>query len=254
MIEGPIYDTDGSYVLSTTTGTLFRKHLFSTTSKLITIPPFLILLAPKHSHTERSSRYIVPDRTITLDDSIVQLTCYKCLADENPVQVSKDFYVCQECCQTESLSTDDLIAPYLCSHCITSFHSHPTKNVLLRHRPKKIKMEEEKMNLFAVICVENSHHTFFVKCHQNDGTEKWLVFEYIRDTNDDGTTVPCVTLVDQFDQWLIAAEKTPNFFKDLEKAATIANQSATNLNDDIRQKMRLFRRGVLYFYERSGDE
>lgn len=253
MIQGPIDDTDGLYVPSTTTGDLFRKHLFSVTSKLIMIPPFLALLAPKHAQDERASRYIIPDRQITFDGSLLQLVCRNCYSTSNTYPVSDVFYTCYKCNEAESSSENDFITPYLCGKCLCAFHNQLNEKSLGEHKAKLMHVGKDKMNLFAVICVENSHHTAFVKCHRKNGVDQWLLFEYTRDAEDDDKIIPCVSLVNDFDQWLTAAKDHPTFLQEIDKTLKRTNSDAANSNDDIKQKMSLFYSGILYFYERSAD-
>lgn len=244
------------YVLSTTTGSLLRKNLFSKTSKLITVPPFLVLLAPKHSHNERSFCYIVPDQQITFDNSILQLICRSCYSTNNQFQVSDDFYTCHRCNEIECLSESQLITPYLCGKCLSLFHNKLSRRSLREHNAKRITVGKEKMNLFAVICAENSEHTAFVKCHRKDGGHQWLAFEYILDdeNEDEDIIVPCISLVHNFDDWLIAAENNPKFFERMERTLKQNKQETSSLDEDFRRKVRVFRRGILYFYERSNND
>ncbi|CAF5100739.1 unnamed protein product, partial [Rotaria sp. Silwood1] len=72
--------------------------------KLATIPPFLILVAPRHTPSKRSYRYIIPDRQIILDNDIVQLVCVKCGKTNHGQDQPHDFFSCDECYSKESSS------------------------------------------------------------------------------------------------------------------------------------------------------
>ncbi|CAF3906494.1 unnamed protein product, partial [Rotaria sp. Silwood1] len=73
-----MFDANPQNLLSTNIASIFRNSLSEIPVKLATIPPFLILVAPRHTRSQRSYRYIIPDRQIILDNDIVQLVCVKC--------------------------------------------------------------------------------------------------------------------------------------------------------------------------------
>ncbi|CAF4124222.1 unnamed protein product, partial [Adineta steineri] len=120
-----MFDANPHRLPSTNIASIFRNSLSEIPAKLATIPPFLVLVAPRHTRSQRSYRYIIPDREITLDNSIVQLVCLKCQKTNHDPETSKDFYFCNECHEKESatVTTDATITCY-CTNCLSDMHKH----------------------------------------------------------------------------------------------------------------------------------
>ncbi|CAF5151931.1 unnamed protein product, partial [Rotaria sp. Silwood1] len=99
-----MFDANPQNLLSTNIASIFRNSLSEIPVKLATIPPFLILVAPRHTRSQRSYRYIIPDRQIILDNDIVQLVCVKCEKTNHGQDQPHDFYLCNTCYWKESQS------------------------------------------------------------------------------------------------------------------------------------------------------
>ncbi|CAF2483068.1 unnamed protein product [Rotaria sp. Silwood2] len=249
-----MFDANPHNLLSTTIAGIFRNSLSEIPVKLATIPPFLILVAPRHTRSQRSYRYIIPDRQITLDNDIVQLVCLKCRKTNHGQDQLHDFYSCDECYSKESPSlttptTDAKVACY-CRTCLMKLHeglSHDVSN----HNTRKIQINKHKLNLFAVLCIEIAHYVAFVKCKKQDQQGEWLFFDSMSDRILNEKNIPLVDRVPAFDRWVEEAEQNKYFFQDLDKLRSQARPSSQKFDENAMRQLRLFRDGAFFFYENS---
>ena len=231
---------------------IFRNSLSEIPAKLATIPPVLVLVAPRHTRSQRSYRYIIPDRQIILNDNIVQLVCLKCKKTNRDPETSRDFYSCDTCFSQESPSlitptTDATIACY-CTACISKKHKK-LGDERSTHNLKRVQINKHKLNLFAVLCIEIAHYVAFVKCQKQTKQHEWLFFDSMSDRIHNEKNVPCVSRVPNFDQWIIEAENEPNFFEDLDRRRNQGRPTAQIFDENGMRQLRLFRDGAFFFYE-----
>ncbi|CAF3613586.1 unnamed protein product [Rotaria socialis] len=249
-----MFDANPNNLLSTNIASIFLNSLSEIPAKLATIPPFLILVAPRHTRSERSYRYIIPDRQIALDNRIVQLVCLKCqLTNHNPDRAN-DFYSCDSCFARESPSlitpdTDAKIVCY-CSTCLSDLHRDLGKE-LINHNPRRIPVEKHKLNLFAVLCIEVAHYVAFVKCQKQHDQYEWLFFDSMSDRIHNEKNIPLVDRVPDFEKWIEIARKDKYFFPDLDDFRKQARPSSQKFSENDMRRLRLFRDGAFFFYENS---
>ncbi|CAF4690601.1 unnamed protein product, partial [Rotaria magnacalcarata] len=210
-----MFDPNPHNMLSTNIATIFLNSLSEIPAKLATIPPFLILVAPRHTRSQRSYRYIIPDRQIALDNKIVQLVCLKCQLTNHNSDRANDFYSCESCFARESPSlitpeTDAKIVCY-CSTCLSELHRDLGKE-LINHNARRIPVEQHKLNLFAVLCIEVAHYVAFVKCQKQQEQHEWLFFDSMSDRIHNEKNIPLVDRVPDFEKWIETAGKDNYFF------------------------------------------
>jgi ubiquitin thioesterase CYLD len=253
---GKMFDANPQNLPVTKIASIFRNSLSEIPAKLATIPPFLVLVAPRHTRSQRSYRYITPDRQITLDSKIVQLVCLKCKQTNHDSDQSRDFYFCNDCYSKESSSsstspTDTTVVCY-CSGCLKDLHKNLSKEELIEHhQPKQMKTVSYKLNLFAVLCIETSHYVAFVKCHKPDQQHEWVFFDSMSDRLHNEKNVPCVSRAFNFDRWISEAEKNQYFFEELDSRRKQGKPTSQTFNEDEMRRLRLFRDGAFFFYENS---
>ncbi|PFX21246.1 Ubiquitin carboxyl-terminal hydrolase CYLD [Stylophora pistillata] len=128
-------------------------------------------------------------------------------------------YECKKCYQKGLLKDEPGIACY-CKGCNEKVHAHRNRQ---DHKPKPIllpriyshysdqaktvekqlTLDKQKMDLFAVVCIETSHYVAFVKC----GMEKdapWCFFDSMADRKGErnGYNIPAVTRCPEALEWL----------------------------------------------------
>ena len=246
-----MFDANPAQLLSITIERIFRNSLREAPAKLATIPPFLVLVAPRHGHARRSYRYIVPDRQITLDSGMIQLVCRKCGTTNDRQGASDEFFSCNVCFSEDSASSksspvDGSIQCY-CTKCLEDLHRSVHRKHLPDHKPKKIRDEKHTLDLFAVLCIETCHYVAFVKCQRKDGGHEWLFFDSMSDRINDDKNIPCVSTVPDFDRWLSDAEGS-YFFEDLDRRRQESRPTSQKFSDEEIRKIRLFRDGAFFFY------
>ncbi|CAF1427872.1 unnamed protein product [Rotaria magnacalcarata] len=249
-----MFDPNPHNMLSTNIATIFLNSLSEIPAKLATIPPFLILVAPRHTRSQRSYRYIIPDRQIALDNKIVQLVCLKCQLTNHNSDRANDFYSCESCFARESPSlitpeTDAKIVCY-CSTCLSELHRDLGKE-LINHNARRIPVEQHKLNLFAVLCIEVAHYVAFVKCQKQQEQHEWLFFDSMSDRIHNEKNIPLVDRVPDFEKWIETAGKDNYFFLDLDDLRKQARPSSQKFTENDMRRLRLFRDGAFFFYENS---
>jgi len=251
-----MFDANPQNLSSTNIASIFRNSLTEIPAKLATIPPFLVLVAPRHARSQRSYRYIIPDHQITLDNKMVQLVCLNCKQTNHDSEQLRDFYYCNDCYSKESSSistppTDTTVICY-CARCLRELHKQLPKDKLLHEhsKPKQLKTIA-KLNLFAVLCIETSHYVAFVKCHKPDEQHEWIFFDSMSDRINNEKNVPCVTRVPDFDRWIEIAEQDQYYFEDLHRRQKEGRLTSRKFNESEMRQLRLFRDGAFFFYENS---
>jgi ubiquitin thioesterase CYLD len=251
-----MFDANPQNLTSTNIASIFRNSLTEIPAKLATIPPFLVLVAPRHARSQRSYRYIIPDRQITLDNKMVQLVCLKCNKTNHDSEQSREFYFCNDCYLKESSSTStpptDTTVICYCTGCLEKLHKCLSKEELLHEHSKPKQMKTiVKLNLFAVLCIETSHYVAFVKCHKADQQHKWIFFDSMSDRIHNEKNVACVSRVPDFDRWIEIAEQDKFFFEDLDRRRNQGRPTSQTFNESEMRQLRLFRDGAFFFYENS---
>ncbi|KAI1904275.1 hypothetical protein AGOR_G00004000 [Albula goreensis] len=112
------------------------------------------------------------------------------------------FYECRECYEDSDITAGKI--KQFCEKCNTQVHLHPRRRA---HRHGKLSVPKElqegawrqgafprqRMELFAVLCIETSHYVAFVKYGAADSA--WLFFDSMadRDGGQNGFNIPQVT-------------------------------------------------------------
>ena len=106
-------------------------------------------------------------------------------------------FECKKCYQKRLLADGPGIASY-CKRCNEAVHSHRIRQ---DHKPwpillprvqsqysdqkktsdKQITLDKQKMELFAVVCIETSHYVAFVKCGARKKDARWCFFDSMAD-------------------------------------------------------------------------
>jgi ubiquitin carboxyl-terminal hydrolase CYLD len=229
---------------------IFRNSLAEIPAKLATIPPILILMAPRHTRSKRSYRYIVPDRQITLDNNSLQLFCFQCQKTNRQSTAPCEFFSCDQCYpMATSTPGCDAYIHCICGNCLKSSHHRLEQRDLAKHNVKEIELSKFKLNLFAVLCIETSHYVAFVKSQGRSGIDEWLLFDSMSDRIHNEINIPCVSQVPDFDRWLNAAATDSSFFDNLDDTRREPNTKLLKLQENSFQRLRLFRDGAFFFYK-----
>ncbi|CAF0865071.1 unnamed protein product [Didymodactylos carnosus] len=248
---------------STNVQTLFTNSLRQFQQKLAGVPPFLILVAPRHSRTERSYKYITPDLKIRLDDDLVQLCCLKCGVTAKNSEKEREFFHCPQC-SLEYVQDSMSKVMCFCLNCVKEIHTTPEQLVDEKHSVKQIgnkALNKQVLELFAVLCIEKSHYVAFVKCKASPKqhflqqtasqgeNDQWLFFDSMSDRIDDQINIPSVSHAESFEEWIATAVKyEEKFFRFLDDQRKSTQYKQSLSTKDIMQ-LRLFRDGAFFFYE-----
>ncbi|XP_044903203.1 ubiquitin carboxyl-terminal hydrolase CYLD isoform X5 [Felis catus] len=120
-------------------------------------------------------------------------------------------YECRECYDDPDISAGNI--KQFCKTCNTQVHLHPKR---LNHKYNPVSLPKDlpdwdwrhgcipcqKMELFAVLCIETSHYVAFVKYGKDDSA--WLFFDSMadRDGGQNGFNIPQVTPCPEVGEYL----------------------------------------------------
>lgn len=247
-----MFDPNPKNLSSITVAEMFRNSLAESNVQLATVPPFLILIAPRHERTQRSYRYIVPNDEITLDDKMLPIFCQECDRRYGDPAMTSGFFTCDQCSSTpsSSLPTDARIQCF-CQSCLDRKHQQLGGGTHLSHRLRNVKPQQHKMSLFAVLCIEKSHYVAFVKCQDRRKGGRWLFFDSMSDQVHNKTNIPSVSEVSSFGQWLQDPLKDVGFFNNLDAKLQSSQPMVAKFTENETRRLRLIRDGAFFFYENT---
>eukprot|EP00057_Strongylocentrotus_purpuratus_P003490 XP_003726771.1 PREDICTED: ubiquitin carboxyl-terminal hydrolase CYLD [Strongylocentrotus purpuratus] len=144
-------------------------------------------------------------RQCTICGELAKVECRDCRPDE---EISEEFIksYCQSC--------------YDMTH--SSFPTHRTKQLSLnaevqkgfeiisRTKTGKLPFLRQRMELFAVVCIQTSHYVAFVKTETETEPTHWVFFDSMADRDASsvpGFNIPKVTHLKNFEDWLKDPQK-----------------------------------------------
>uniref|UniRef100_A0A8C1G592 ubiquitinyl hydrolase 1 n=1 Tax=Cyprinus carpio TaxID=7962 RepID=A0A8C1G592_CYPCA len=222
---------------------LLEHSFYSNSLKLAEVPSCLILTMPRSGKSFKMFPKIIPstelDITGLLADGNLSLNLYKyeCLGLANQE--------CAECFRDAAFS--DTGFKYFCVKCSAQVHSHQQRRC---HKPSTLILPQgfsysqssgsdrrtpprEKLELFAVLCIETSHYVSFVKYGPQD--TDWIFFDSMADrVGNDGYNIPEVRACPEVGQYLHMP------------LAQLANQVPREMEGVAK---RLFCDGYMYLYQ-----
>lgn len=215
---------------------LLEHSFHSAGLKLAEVPSCLILQMPRFGKKFKMFDKIIPSLELDVTD----------LLSEGPQQCM----LCGTLAQVECVDCfkDPLFSPtgfkVFCEKCSEQVHSHPQRH---SHKPASLEipkgyvgrknphtMIRDKMELFAVLCIETSHYVSFVKYGPN--TEDWIFFDSMADRQGemDGYNIPEVQPCPEVGEYL---EMSPS---------ELANQAPRDMKGVAK---RLFCDAYMYLYQ-----
>ncbi|KAL1272776.1 hypothetical protein QQF64_028638 [Cirrhinus molitorella] len=213
---------------------LLEHSFYSNSLKLAEVPACLILTMPRSGKSFKMFPKIIPSTELDITGLLMDgpQQCVLCgqLADQE----------CAECFRDTVFS--DTGFKYFCVACSTQVHSHQQRRC---HKPRKLVLPQgfssdrrtparEKLELFAVLCIETSHYVSFVKYGTRD--TDWIFFDSMADRvgEIDGYNIPEVCACPEVGQYLHMP------------LAQLANQVPREMEGVAK---RLFCDGYMYLYQ-----
>nr|XP_014433325.1 ubiquitin carboxyl-terminal hydrolase CYLD-like isoform X4 [Pelodiscus sinensis] len=185
---------------------LVEHSFLSSSLKLVEIPSCFIIQMPRFGKEYKMFSKIIPSLELDITDLLL----------DSP----RECFVCgdiatQECseCFRDAVFADMGMKQY-CNSCCRQVHSHYRRKT---HRPTTLHVPEafqvrsqmgspriprERMELFAVLCIETSHYVSFVK--YGPEKENWMFFDSMADRHGDenGYNIPIVKLCPEVAKYL----------------------------------------------------
>lgn len=222
---------------------LLEHSFYNSDIKLAEVPSCLILTMPRSGKQFKMFPKIIPslqlDITALLSNGLQQ-----CVLCGHLAQVE-----CNQCFMDPAFSTTGL--KVFCEMCSAQVHFHPSR---LSHKPTSLGLPEgffhshspgglaqtpprEKLELFAVLCIETSHYVSFVK-HGPKITD-WIFFDSMADRKGetDGFNIPEVKACPEVARYLTMP------------LAELAKQVPREMDGVAK---RLFCDGYMYLYQSPG--
>ncbi|XP_061463089.1 ubiquitin carboxyl-terminal hydrolase CYLD-like [Rhineura floridana] len=185
---------------------LVEHSFLSSDLKLVEIPSCFILQMPRFGKEYKMFSKIIPSLELDITDLLL----------DSP----RECFVCgdvatQECsaCFKDKMFADTGLKQY-CDSCCTQAHSHYQRKahqLTKLHIPQEFcrgshlgsrRVPRERLELFAVLCIETSHYVSFVK--YGPEKENWMFFDSMADRHGDenGFNIPTVTLCPEVAKYL----------------------------------------------------
>ncbi|XP_064865251.1 ubiquitin carboxyl-terminal hydrolase CYLD isoform X1 [Oncorhynchus nerka] len=232
-------DNNHSLVLPTVQHLL--EHSFHSAGlKLAEVPSCLILQMPRFGKKFKMFQKIIPTLELDITD----------LLSEGPQQCvlcgQLAYEECVDCFRDPVFSRTGF--KVFCRTCSSQVHSHPER---LSHSPSPLQLPEgypapttlrppppapprERLELFAVLCIETSHYVSFIK-HGPNSTD-WIFFDSMADRHGerDGFNIPQVEACPEVGMYLVMSP------------AELANQVPRDMKGVAK---RLFCDAYMYLYQ-----
>ncbi|KAJ6661517.1 hypothetical protein lerEdw1_014427 [Lerista edwardsae] len=186
---------------------LVEHSFLASDLKLVEIPSCFILQMPRFGKEYKMFSKIIPSLELDITDLLLDSPreCFVCGA-----------VATQECsaCFRDKMFADVGLKQY-CDSCCRQAHSHyqrKTHRLTKLHTPEEfckgsgqlgsLWVPREKLELFAVLCIETSHYVSFVK--YGPQKEDWMFFDSMADRHGDenGYNIPTVTLCPEVAKYL----------------------------------------------------
>ncbi|XP_074842680.1 ubiquitin carboxyl-terminal hydrolase CYLD-like [Carettochelys insculpta] len=185
---------------------LVERSFLSSNLKLAEIPSCFIIQMPRFGKEYKMFSKISPSLELDITDLLLNSPreCFVC----GDVATQE----CAECFRDQMFADTGL--KQFCDSCCRQVHSHyrrkthqPTKlhvpqEFEVRSHMGSLRVPREKMELFAVLCIETSHYVSFVK--YGPEKENWMFFDSMADRHGDenGFNIPIVTLCPEVAKYL----------------------------------------------------
>ncbi|XP_034881116.1 ubiquitin carboxyl-terminal hydrolase CYLD isoform X2 [Mirounga leonina] len=184
---------------------LLEWSFINSNLKFAEAPSCLIIQMPRFGKDFKLFKKIFPSLELNITD----------LLEDTPRQCricgGLAMYECRECYDDLDISAGNI--KQFCKTCNTQVHLHPKR---LNHKYNPVSLPKDlpdwdwrhgcipcqKMELFAVLCIETSHYVAFVKYGKDDSA--WLFFDSMadRDGGQNGFNIPQVTPCPEVGEYL----------------------------------------------------
>ncbi|XP_062426690.1 ubiquitin carboxyl-terminal hydrolase CYLD-like isoform X1 [Rhea pennata] len=206
---------------------LVEHSFLSSDLKLVEIPSCFIIQMPRFGKEYKMFSKIIPSLELDITDLLLDREgALQVRPREDASRAPVASAGPRECCVCGDVATlecsecfkDKIFAAtglkQFCSSCSRQVHSHYRRKA---HKPTRLHVPEEfhsrsprgsqqvpreKMELFAVLCIETSHYVSFVKYGPEN--EHWMFFDSMADRHGDenGFNIPMVTLCPEVAKYL----------------------------------------------------
>ncbi|XP_058011163.1 ubiquitin carboxyl-terminal hydrolase CYLD isoform X4 [Ahaetulla prasina] len=184
---------------------LLEWSFINSNLKFAEAPSCLIIQMPRFGKDFKMFNKIFPSLELNITD----------LLEDTPRQCricgGLAMYECRECYEDSDISSGKI--KQFCKTCNTQVHLHPKRQ---SHKFNPVSLPKDlpdwdwrhscipcqKMDLFAVLCIETSHYVAFVKYGKEDSS--WLFFDSMadRDGGQNGFNIPQVTPCPEVGEYL----------------------------------------------------
>ncbi|XP_048866379.1 ubiquitin carboxyl-terminal hydrolase CYLD [Brienomyrus brachyistius] len=180
---------------------LLEHSFYSNSLKLAEVPSCLILQMPRFGKKFKMFDKIIPSLELDISDLLLE-NPQECVLCGELAAVE-----CADCFRDPVFGSTGF--KQFCSTCTKQVHRHPKRrsHTLCTLTPpegfqQSVIIPREKLQLFAVLCIETSHYVSFVR-HGSE-PEDWIFFDSMADRkgDQDGFNVPRVQLCPEVARYL----------------------------------------------------
>ncbi|XP_041530613.1 ubiquitin carboxyl-terminal hydrolase CYLD-like isoform X4 [Microtus oregoni] len=188
-----------------TTQQLLEWSFFNSNLKFAEAPSCLIIQMPRFGKEFKMFKKIFPSLELNITD-LLEDTPRECR-----ICGGLAMFECRDCYEDPDITAGKI--KQFCKTCCTQVHLHPKR---MNHTYHPVSLPKDlpdwdwrhgcipcqKMELFAVLCIETSHYVAFVKYGKDDSA--WLFFDSMadRDGGENGFNIPQVTPCPEVGEYL----------------------------------------------------
>lgn len=189
-----IFIDEDDELLVPTVQQLVEQSFHSNHLKLTEVPSCFIIQMPRFGKSYKMFEKIIPSLELDITDLLSDSPRECCLCADLATQE------CEECFRDKLFSKTGL--KQYCDPCWHQVHKHPSRRGHKAMRlqcpleyewNQRARVPREKMQLFAMLCIETSHYVSFIKPGPGDGD--WMFFDSMSDRHggESGYNIPTVT-------------------------------------------------------------
>ncbi|XP_041489662.1 LOW QUALITY PROTEIN: ubiquitin carboxyl-terminal hydrolase CYLD-like [Microtus oregoni] len=184
---------------------LLEWSFFNSNLKFAEAPSCLIIQMPRFGKDFKMFKKIFPSLELNITD-LLEDTPRECR-----ICGGLAMFECRDCYEDPDITAGKI--KQFCKTCCTQIHLHPKR---MNHTYHPVSLPKDlpdwdwrhcgipcqKMELFAVLCIETSHYVAFVKYGKDDSA--WLFFDSMadRDRGENGFNIPQVTPCPEVGEYL----------------------------------------------------
>jgi len=203
FIDQPRIESLNSIAAVPTTQQLLEQSFAQGNLKLTKAPATLIVQMPHFGTSYKMFNQIRPSAVVDIAPLLNYSNQFCDICEERAL------FICCDC----GFVSDESNNGHFCADCCNKIHRHSKRK---HHKPTTIpghqvaSRQQEKMELFAVICIQTSHYVSFVRCGLTEQAP-WVFYDSMADRKGltNGYNIPWVKPCENLPLWFTSPLEDP---------------------------------------------